>query len=401
MKEIWIFNHHALTPDMGGGTRHYDFARELVKYGYKVVIFASSFHYSQYKELRVYRDSSYLEEEISGVEFIWIKTRPYKGNGLGRVLNMLEYMRKVQTIALGLNRRPDSIIGSSVHLFAVYAAYKVAKKMKCPFVMEVRDIWPQTLIDMGISKWHPFILLLGYLEVFLYKKSRKIITLLPNAHLHIEKFGIKEENIIWISNGVDISRFEGIEKSTKAKQFMITYAGSIGKVNALDTLMEAAKNMKDLYPNILFQLIGDGALKDALINYKNKHGLNNVKFLEPMNKNDLVQVLKDSDILYLGLKDSPLYRFGMSMNKFFDYLAAEVPIIFASNIKNNPLSKCGGGFCIEAENSTVLEEYIVKLYKMDVEETKKLVKDNLSYVENNYSMKMLTIKLKKLLDELE
>jgi len=168
---IIIFNHHALSPSMGGATRHFDFAKELVKKGHKVCIVASSFHYASYKEMKSYEKGNYLSENIDGVDFIWIKTRTYTGNGLGRVINMLEYMIKARKVNLPFHA--DIIIGSSVHLFAVYAAYKLAKKLNIPFVMEVRDIWPQTLIDMGISSWHPFIFILSKLEKFYIKKQKK------------------------------------------------------------------------------------------------------------------------------------------------------------------------------------------------------------------------------------
>ena len=202
---IWILNHHALTPQMGGGTRHYDFAKELIARGHQVSIISSSFHYSKYQEMKDYGSKNYIREDIHGVDWLWVKTPPYYGNGISRVKNMLSFTKSVLNITPTLDLpRPDVIIGSSVHLFAVWAAYRLSKRFKTPFVMEVRDLWPQTLIDMGISKWHPFILLLSWLEKFLYKKADKIITLLPKANLYIEKLGIEKEKIVWISNGANI-----------------------------------------------------------------------------------------------------------------------------------------------------------------------------------------------------
>lgn len=395
---IMIFNHHALTPDMGGGTRHYDFAKELVNRGHRVTIVASSFHYAAYKEMKNYAESDYLEENIEGVYFVWIKTRPYKGNGIGRVLNMLEYMRKAQKVKVDMEI--DVVIGSSVHLFAVYAAYKFAKKLEVPFVMEVRDIWPQTLIDMGISKWHPFIVVLGLLESFLYKKADKIITLLPDAYEHIKSFGVKEEDIVWISNGVDTKRFENLKRERKSKEFLVTYAGSMGKANALFTLMEVARELLENHTDIRFKLIGEGALKQELLEYKKQYDLKNIEILPSVSKDEVAQVLKDSDVLYLGLQDSPLYRFGMSMNKTFDYLAAEVPIIFASNIANNPVKEANAGFCIPAEDKVALQNAILSLYGKKEEERKLYAEGNLNYIENNFSIQFLTTRLENLLNGL-
>jgi len=395
MKHIWIFNHHALTPSMSGGTRHYDFAKELVKRGYKVSIFASSFHYSQYKELKVYTDEPYLFEEIDGINFIWIKTRPYRGNGIGRVWNMLEYMYKVQKIANKTPDKPDVIIGSSVHLFAVYAAYKVAKKQKIPFVMEVRDIWPQTLIDMGVFKWHPFILLLHALEKFLYKKSDKIITNLPYAYEHIQKFGIKKEDIVWISNGVDISRSKNIQAYMyNNNKFNVSYAGSLGQANQLDILVQAASSLKD--DNVEFHIIGNGVMLEELEKIKTA----NVHLYGALPKEEAISMMKGSDLLFFPLADSPVFKFGISSNKLFDYLASEKPVLFASNAKNNPIKEANAGISIQAGSKQEIISAIHKLRQMDRKTLDGFGENGLHYVSKHFSIPVLVDKLESCLSSL-
>jgi len=400
MKNIWIFNHHALTPYVSGTTRHYDFSKELVKRGYKVTIFASSFHFSKYEEFKEYKESYFLEENIDGIDFVWIQTKPYYGNGVDRVVNMLDYMFKVLKIVKKRDDTPDMVLGSTVHMFAVYAAYKTAKRLKVPFVMEVRDIWPQTLIDMGISKWHPFVLLLGYMEKFLYNKADKIITLLPFAYEHMQKFGVDKKDVIWISNGVDISRFKSIRRVRDDDDFLITYTGSIGRANVMHTLLEVAKELNIEYKNIKFKIIGEGVDKKGLIEYKKVHNLSNVEILDAVAKDEIPQILKDSDVLYVGLKDSKLYQFGISLNKIFDYLAAEVPIIFASTAKNNPVDDANAGITILPENRDALKEAILKLYNMGDVEKNKYCEGNINFVENNFSIQFLTNKLEKLINGL-
>ena len=206
---IWILNHYAITPDLPGGTRHFDFGKELAKRGHKVTIFASSFRHSLFKETKLYGNSNYAIDKISdGFRFVWVKTVPYKVNNWKRVLNMLSYSWRVYETAKFLSlERPDVIVGSSVHLFAVLTAYLLSLHFRAHFIMEVRDLWPQTLVNMGISKWHPFVVSLSFLEKFLYRRARKIITLLPKAHKYIESLAISTEKVVWISNGVDLSTF--------------------------------------------------------------------------------------------------------------------------------------------------------------------------------------------------
>ena len=395
---IWIFNHHALTPDMSGGTRHYDFAKELVKRGHSVTIVASSFHYSKYKEMKEYHEGKeYLQESIDGINFIWIKTPPYLGNGLDRVKNMLSYSYKVLNIIPKLRlEKPDIIIGSSVHLFAVYTAYKLSQKYDTPFIMEVRDIWPQTLIDMGISKWHPFIIGLGWLEKFLYKKADKIISNLPYAYEHIEKF-VPKDKFVWISNGVDLDNITYTPKH-KTEKFTISYTGAIGVANNLTLLVEAAEKLQE-EKGIFFRIVGDGAEKEKLKKLVNEKQLQNISIEDPVAKNEVSNILKSSDILYFNLKDSPVFNFGISSNKLFDYMASGRVIIFSTKAKNNPIKDADAGYTIEPDNLEQLEQTILDIYHLQQEERNTIGEKIRSYAEENYSINVLTDKLEKLLEE--
>lgn len=394
---IWIFNHHALTPDMGGGTRHYDFAKELIKRGHKVTIIASSFHYSKYQEMKNYRNQDYLLESIDGIDFVWIKTPAYFGNGIDRVKNMLSYTFKVLKIMPKLNlSKPDIIIGSSVHLFAVWAAYRLSCRYKTPFIMEVRDLWPKTLIDMGMSKWHPFILLLGWLERYLYKKADKIISNLPYAYDYIGQF-IEREKFTWISNGVDLSNIKYIQKE-QSEKFVISYTGAIGVANNLQILLDAAKKLQGI-KDIYFRVVGDGAEKEKLRKFVKENNLQNVSIENSIPKCEVSKILENSDILFLSLIDVPLYRFGISLNKLFDYMASGRVIIFAGNSKNNPIKEANAGYSIVPDDVNQLEKTILEIYNLSNEERTSIGKKIRSYCEENYSIEILTNILEKVLKE--
>ncbi len=395
---IWIFNHHAQTPDMSGGTRHYDFAKELIKRGHSVTIVASSFHYSKYKEMKEYKDKDYLCEKIDSIDFIWIKTPPYFGNGISRVKNMISYTYKVLKYIPSLNlEKPDIIVGSSVHLFAVYSAYKLSQKYNTPFIMEVRDIWPQTLIDMGISKWHPFIILLGVLEKYLYKKADKIISNLPYAYKHIEQH-VSREKFEWISNGVDLSNIKYTPKE-KNERLIIGYMGSLGIANSMDTFFETVKRFKD-NKNIEFHIYGEGSLKKKYIEFIKNHNLENiVKINDLVPKSKVSEILDDFDVVYLSLKDSPLYKFGISLNKLFDYMASGRVIIFAGNSKNNPIKDAQAGYSIVPDDVEELEKTILEIYSLSQEERNNIGQKIRKYAEDNYSIEILVDKFEKLLED--
>ncbi len=396
---IWILNHYALTPDMSGGTRHYDFAKELIKRGHQVTIIASSFHYSKLKEMKDYEKKDYLIEDIDGIKFIWFKTSSYFNNGIKRVVNMLSYTKKAIFLLPKLKlSKPDIIIGSSVHLFAVYAAFRLSKRYKTPFIMEVRDLWPQTLIDMGMSKYHPFILALALLEKYLYKKSDTIITLLPKANQYIEKLGIDTKKIVWISNGTNLDNcsYDNLDILLKSDKFNVLYTGTLGVANNLNLLVDVAEILKS-EESIFFTIVGDGPLKKRLQKKVDTLQLKNIDFIPSVPKREVFDYLSCADLLYVGLKDLPLYRYGMSMNKVFDYMAAKKPILFVSTIKDSVIQKADAGTIIGNEDAYSVAKSIKKYSCMSKNEREKIGKNGYNYLLKHYTFLVLTDKLESVL----
>jgi glycosyltransferase involved in cell wall biosynthesis len=411
MKNIWILNHYAITPDMPGGTRHYDFGKKLVKRGYNVTIFASSFHYTQHKELKLKKKEKYKIENVDGINFVWIKTFPYQKNNWRRVINMISYMWRVYWLGEKITKtdenikKPDIIIGSSVHLLAVLSAYWLSKYYEVKFIMEVRDLWPQTLIDFKkFKKNHPIIKILKSLEKFLYKKAQKIIVLLPLASKYIINLGIDKNKIFWIPNGTDLNKFKRMEakkNESKNEYFKIIYLGAHGQANALETILNAAKIIQDekKYKKIKFTFIGDGSEKKNLEKYSEKLLLKNVKFCSPIKKRKIPEALTDADILIFNLKKSDVFKYGISSNKLFDYMAATKPIIFAANTANNPIREARCGLPVPPENPEKMAEAIIKLYKMPLEEREKMGQRGREYVEKYHSIPVLVDKLEKVIQK--
>ncbi len=410
-KIVWMFNHYAVTPEIPGGTRHYDFAKELTKKGYKVTIFASSFHLSQHKELKLRENETYKLEGFDGVNFVWLKTFHYQKNNWRRAVNMFSYMHRAYWLGRKITKKvrgfdkPDIIIGSSVHLFAVYAAYLLSKKYKVPFIMEVRDLWPQTLIDMGLSKWHPFVMMLSVLEKYLYKRADKIITLLPKSHEYIEKFGIRLSKIVCIPNGVDLERFNLGDVGLKRRKisdssFTITYAGAMSKANGLDVVVEAAEILCKNYHNIEFLLVGDGQEKARLMQVAKEKNLDNVKFTEPVPKDEIVKILANANALLFNLEDSPVFKYGISSNKLFDYLASGRPIIFSCNAPGNPAEEAKASIIVSPGNPKELADAILKLYHMPEKQKEEMGQRGRAYIKKYHSIPVLVDKLEAVIKEL-
>jgi len=409
IKKIWILNHYAISPDMAGGTRHYDLGRELIKRGYRVTIFASGFDHSTKKYIKIHPQERFRIEDYNGVRFFWLNTVPYYGNNWRRVLNMISYGIRVLGISRGIEKNPDVIIGSSVHPFAVLAAWWLSKRYKVRFIFEVRDLWPQTAVEMGAIKATGIpakILYAG--EKFMYKKAEKVIVLLPNAKEYIEKRGIESQKIVWIPNGVDLELFDKpdyIDPSSEIakvfrkhkNKFKVVYTGAHGSANGLETVIDAAYLLFKKSPDMHFFLIGDGPEKKKLIKSALEKAIDNITFLDPIPKSQIPIILQQSDLLIFCLRNLNIYKYGISLNKMYDYFASGKPVVMAGNTVNNIVQEAGAGITVEPGNAEALARGILKIANMTLEERQKLGANGRAYVEKYHNIRVLADILEKIL----
>lgn len=407
-KNIWILNHYAVSPDMPGGTRHYDLSKELVKKGHVVTIFTSGFDYNTKKYIKIRPKERVKIEDYNGVRFVWLNTVPYYNNDWRRVLNMISYGVRVLGAGNSLEK-PDVVIGSSVHPFAVLAGWWLAKKYKAKFIFEVRDLWPQTLIDMKAIRASSLIARMLYTwEKFMYKKAKKIIVLLPKAKEYIKKHGIDDQKIIWIPNGVDLERFDSPELLDKSSEvakafvkyknkFKVVYTGAHGPANGLEVVIDAAYLLFKKSIEVHFFLIGDGTERKNLIQKARQKNIDNITFIDPVPKSQIPSILQQSDLLLICLKRLGVYKYGISMNKMYDYLASEKPIIMSSDIDDNVIKSAKAGIVVEPENPEALAEGVIKIKKMSQKERQQFGNNGRSYVEKYHNIKELAKILEKVL----
>ncbi|ALS24160.1 glycosyltransferase family 4 protein [Paenibacillus naphthalenovorans] len=402
--KIWIFNHYAIAPGTSGITRHYDLAKELVKLGCDVTIFASSFDHQMRKEIHIHDDkTNALTEEYSGVRFVWVKTPPYQKNDFRRVKNMIAYTIRAYREAMNSDVRPDVCIGSLMHPLAALLGYFVASKKKSKYFFEERDLWPQSLIDLGkVSEKNPIVWLLSKLEMFLFRKADKIVILFDKAKGYIEQKGIDSKKIIYLPNGADIERYgndiEPVELTDELNQtfsslkgkFIAVYTGTIGVANNLDAVLDAASILKNQgFNEIHFLLIGNGAEKSRLEKRKVNEELDNVTFLPPVRKEIIPTILSKVNVGLLPLQDSPIFKWGISPNKMFDYMAASIPTILLCDLEGTPLEKAEGGSIIKNNFGDNLAKQLI-FYASDKEHTKLVGIKARRYVEKHHTWSKLS-----------
>lgn len=407
-KNVWILNHYAVSPDMSGGTRHYDLGRELVKKGYKVTIFASGFDHGTKKYIKIRHKERFIIEDYNGVCFIWLNTIPYYISNWRRVLNMISYGFRVLSASRGIEK-PDVIIGSSVHPFAVLAAWWMSRKHKARFIFEVRDLWPQTAVEMGAIKLTGIPARILYTwEKFMYKKAERIIVLMPNAKEYIEKRGIDSQKIVWIPNGVDLEQFDKsvyINPSSEVAKvfekykdkFKVVYTGAHGPANGLETVIEAAYFLFKKSMDVHFFLIGDGPEKKKLIKKAQERAVDNITFLDPVPKSQVPAILQQSDLLMFCLRNLGIYKYGISLNKMYDYFASGKPVIMSGDAINNIIHEAKAGITVKPENPEALAKGILKIEEMTLEERKHLGANGRAYVGKYHSSRVLVNILENIL----
>lgn len=365
MKHVWIINHYAQIPGGPGGTRHFHLAQNLLKYGWSTSIIASSLEHKTGKQ-RLEKNEKVRLEKHDDVRFLWIKTGRYSNNGIARVLNIVQFtFSALVRKNTKLLPEPDVIIGSSVHPFAAWAGMRLSKHFRVPFVFEVRDLWPQTLISMGkISHNGLAASFFRRLEKRLYYRAKKIIILLPNASEYIRTYGINKKKFAYIPNGVNLDHNDFSAVSDNKESFTFMYFGAHGQANDLGTIIKAFSivNSTNNQKHIRLRLIGSGPAKEELKELSRKLQVDNILFEEAVSKEKIPFIASQADAFVITVKNLPdLYRYGISMNKIFDYMAAARPIIIAAKAANNPIEEAQCGITVDPEKPSDLAKAMVNI----------------------------------------
>lgn len=398
--KILLINHYAIPPTEAGGTRHYSLAKELIALGHEVHIIAANFSHQTKTPIIPNIKEQVFKQVIEGVPFIFVTVPSYTGNSPARLKNMLSFARQLYFSSyIKQIDKPDIVIGSSPHPFATWAAQKMAKRWGVPFIFEVRDLWPQSLIDLGrISPKNPAVRFMAKLEKYLYNQADKIITLLPGAHEYIQSVGIDPTKVVWIPNGIDFSLYNQASKSVDTDKFTVMYAGAHGLANGLETVIKCAELIEKEYEDkILFRLVGDGPEKAKLQSMGKEKQLTNVKFDNPVPKQDIPNVLNQADAFIAVIRDSPLYKYGISLNKIYDYLASMRPVVIGVNAFNNPVEEAQAGISVSSENPQELADAVLRIYNMSKSEREQMGVNGRKYVEENHDFRMLAEKLEGVL----
>jgi glycosyltransferase involved in cell wall biosynthesis len=364
---VLLIHQAFVSPSEAGGTRHFELGQSLLKAGYRFTIVAGDVSYLTGKSVLGNR-AVITEQEYKGIRVLRAYTYPSIHRGFAwRIVSFLSFM--VSSVYAGMKAGPiDLVIGTSPPIFQAVSAWIVAVLRKRPFLLEIRDLWPEFAIDMGVLKNPVLIGLSRWLENFLYARADHILVNSPAYRDYVHSKGIALEKISLIANGVDPTLFDPLSGGGDIRQelalggdcFVVTYAGALGMANDIPTALRAAERLRD-HKNIRFLFVGDGKEQPNLKKMAEGKKLSNVTFTGARPKVDMPAILAASDACLAILMDIPMFRTTYP-NKVFDYMAAARPTLLAiDGVIREVLEEAGGGIFVPPGDDEALAAAVLKL----------------------------------------
>lgn len=391
---IWYISKYASPSKYFFGTRHFYFSEEWVRSGNDVtVITSNSSHLS--KNLPVFKGLKFVET-INGVTTVWLNIFKSKSStSISRILSWLHFDLALLFFSKKNISKPNVIIVSSLALTTVIPAYILSLKYKSKLIFEVRDIWPLSIIKLGgYKESNPLVKLLLWIEKFGYKKSNLIVGTMPNLEEHVRNITTKYKKCICIPQGLSTSFYDNdqielsneyIEEHIPKDKFIICYAGTVNVNNPLKTFIDAARILKD-NSNIHFIILGNGTQKKQLI--EESIDLTNISFPPPVNKSEVNSFLKNIQVCYDSF-ESDLAKYGLSRNKWIDYMYACKPIICSYDGYQSMINEANCGAFVKYDDPIELANMILNYSQMSVEEFEQLGLNGQKYLFENRTFDVL------------
>ncbi len=394
-KSIWLICKYASPEKYFFGTRHFYFAEEWVNNGHEVTIFTSNASHLTDKLPR-FRGSR-MVEEIQGVRTVWLKVlKTAKSSSAARVLSWLHFEWKVLSTSKSQFKRPDVIIASSLSILSIISGYLLARYYKARFILEIRDIWPLSAMQLGgYSSNHPFMWLLGKLEKFGYRKADVIVGTMPNLIEHVQEVEPKFKACICIPQGIKEELLNSVESLSEQyiaetftpNTFKVAYAGTINPNNPIEVLLEAVSKLPE-EEQVEAYILGSGSM---LATYKEKYAFcNRIKFIPPIPKKQVKAFLQQTHLCFDSI-DSEIARFGLSRNKWIDYMNAGRPIVCSYSGYQSMINEAMSGSFVPFGNIELLAKEIIMYKNLSAADRLAMGQRAQNYLKENRLIKKLSL----------
>ena len=363
-------------PNDAGGTRHYELGRRFVAEDRRFTVVASDVSYLTGE--RIVRSTKAgskkdgskkkgpKEEDLDGVRVVRARTvRALHRSFVWRVISFLSFTVSSVFAALAAGK-VDLVMGTTPPIFQAVSAWLVSRLRRRPLLLEVRDLWPEFAIDLGVLKNPLLISISRRLEGFLYKAAAHIVVNSPAYRDYLLTKGVADAKITVIPNGVDAAAFAGVSGVEMRRsfgldgQFVVTYAGALGMANDIPAILNAAERLREC-EDVRFLLVGDGKDRMSLEAMAREKGLRNVIFAGARPKSEMPAIIAASDVCLATLKNIPMFTTTYP-NKVFDYMAAGRPTVLAiDGVIRKVLEEAGGGIFVPPGDDAALASAIKRL----------------------------------------
>ena len=377
-------------PSEAGGTRHFEMACGLVERGQHITVIASDISYitgrqspTEFKTIK--------DENLGGIRVLRSYTYPsLHGRFIGRLFSFVSFAITSFFLALFRVRNVDIVIGTSPPIFQGVSACFVALLRRRPFVLEIRDLWPEFIIDMGLLANPLIIRLSRWLERFLYNRASYLLVNSPAYVDYLIGKGVPASKITFLPNGVDPAMFdpafngrESREKLNLDGKFVVVYAGAIGPANDLSMLLHAAAELREDL-RVYFLVVGDGKERISLQAKATELQLQNVLFVGARPKHEIPHFLARADACVALLQNIPMFRMTYP-NKVFDYMAAERPVLLAiDGVIREVIETARAGIFVSPGDAKALAES-VRYLADHPKEGREMGRRGRSYVERHFN----------------
>jgi len=403
---IVLFHQYFLGKNDPGGSRWNEFTNFFSqKNNIETDVLAGNIHYATGQQISPH---TWSNEEKIDKNITLYRTWTYSGynsNFLGRIIGYLSYTFSSLVKSLIL-KKPNVIIITSPSIFVGISAITLSIVKRVPFILEVRDLWPESAVATGVLNNKFLLNILYWLEYKLYKYSVKIVVLTPAFKKNIEtRFPEFIGKITIITNGADFSLMNSTNKASEIREKyhwnqkkVFAYFGAHGVANDLMQIVEIANKMRE-NENILFVLIGDGMQKDMLRSKAEEYALENLQFIDSVPKNEVVDYIHATDICMAILKKTDTFK-TVYPNKVFDYMSCRKPVLVTiDGITRELIEKANCGLYSEPENIDEFEKSIKQFISMNNEELKQLGDNGFEFVKENFDREKLAITYIKTIKE--
>ncbi len=414
-KRVWIFNHYAMPPQYEVRVRNNKMAEIMQGMGYDVTIFgASTLHNTEINLIQ--GREKYIECYYGDLRFIHIRAPKYKGNGLARIMNMLVFPARLFFATISLNEKPDIII-NDLELMGFFYPFLIGRRYRCPVITEIRDLWPESIIEFGYLRRRSFISsALFWCEKWIYSLSDAVVFTKEGEVNYIREQGwdmeaggpIDMSKVHYINNGVDLAEFADNATRhplddrdlTDTETFKVVYVGSIRHANNIGRLLDAAKIVKDLgHEKVRFLIYGDGDEREHLERRVALESITNVRIKGHVNKKHIPFILRHSSLNVLNYMESGIWKRGNSSNKLFEYMASGRPILSTIRMNYCIIDKYGCGSSVEDSTSDSIARKVVEFFEMPPERYEEYGK-NAARGARDFDWRILTDRLVEIIESL-